>query len=52
MKHTKSTTHYYGICPATKVIFNIVVLMQKYFDLAISGNWSYNPTQFENNEVP
>ena len=31
---------------------NIVALMQKYFDQAISGNWSYNPTHFENNEVP
>ena len=27
-------------------------MMQKYFDQAISGNWSYNPLQFENNEVP
>jgi len=26
--------------------------MQKYFDQAISGNWSYNPLQYENNEVP
>ena len=26
--------------------------MQKYFDQAISGNWSYNPTQYEDNEVP
>ena len=26
--------------------------MQKFFDQAISGNWSYNPLQFENNEVP
>jgi len=26
--------------------------MQKFFDQAISGNWSYNPTQYENNEVP
>jgi ribonucleoside-diphosphate reductase alpha chain len=30
----------------------IVSVMQKYFDQAISGNWSYNPLQFENNEVP
>jgi len=30
----------------------IVAAMQKYFDQAISGNWSYNPTQFTNNEVP
>ena len=31
---------------------NIVSVMQKYFDQAISGNWSYNPLQYENNEVP
>ena len=31
---------------------NIVAAMQKYFDQAISGNWSYNPQQYENNEVP
>jgi len=31
---------------------NIVAMMQKYFDQAISGNWSYNPLKFENNEVP
>ena len=30
----------------------IVSVMQKYFDQAISGNWSYNPLQYENNEVP
>ena len=26
--------------------------MQKFFDQAISGNWSYNPEQFDDNEVP
>ena len=31
---------------------NVVAMMQKYFDQAISGNWSYNPLQFDNNEVP
>jgi len=31
---------------------NIVAVMQKFFDQAISGNWSYNPTHYENNEVP
>jgi ribonucleoside-diphosphate reductase alpha chain len=31
---------------------NVVALMQKFFDQAISGNWSYNPEHFENNEVP
>ena len=31
---------------------NIVAVMQKFFDQAISGNWSYNPEKYENNEVP
>tara|TARA_B100001113_G_scaffold346256_1_gene336936 strand:- start:1659 stop:2699 length:1041 start_codon:yes stop_codon:yes gene_type:complete len=31
---------------------NVVSVMQKFFDQAISGNWSYNPEQYENNEVP
>ena len=30
----------------------IVALMQKFFDQGISGNWSYNPENYENNEVP
>ena len=30
----------------------IVAAMQKFFDQAISANWSYNPLQYENNEVP
>ena len=38
--------------PSNEGYINIVAAMQKYFDLAISGNWSYNPTQFDNNEVP
>jgi ribonucleoside-diphosphate reductase alpha chain len=31
---------------------NVVAMMQKYFDQAISGNWSYNPLHYDNNEVP
>ena len=31
---------------------NIVAVMQKYFDQAISGNWSYNPEHYPDNEVP
>jgi len=31
---------------------NIVSVMQKYFDQAISGNWSYNPEHYEDNQVP
>ena len=30
----------------------IVAAMQKFFDQAISGNWSYNPENYDNNEVP
>jgi ribonucleoside-diphosphate reductase alpha chain len=38
--------------PSNEGYIKIVAMMQKYFDQAISGNWSYNPTHFENNEVP
>jgi len=38
--------------PSNEGYINIVAMMQKYFDQAISGNWSYNPTHFENNEIP
>ena len=31
---------------------NVVSVMQKFFDQAISGNWSYNPQHFEGSEVP
>ncbi len=31
---------------------HIVAVMQKFFDQAISGNWSYNPTHYPNNEIP
>jgi len=31
---------------------NIVAMMQKFFDQAISGNWSYNPENYPDNEVP
>jgi len=31
---------------------NIVSVMQKFFDQAISGNWSYNPEHFPDKEVP
>src|SRR5210317_1627624 len=30
---------------------NVVAVMQKYFDQAISGNWSYNPENYEDNQV-
>ena len=31
---------------------NVVAIMQKFFDQAISGNWSYNPENYPDNEVP
>ena len=38
--------------PSNEGYIKIVAVMQKFFDQAISGNWSYNPTQFPNNEIP
>ena len=31
---------------------NVVAVMQKFFDQAISGNWAYNPEHYPDNEVP
>ena len=30
----------------------VVAILQKFFDQAISGNWSYNPMNYEGGEVP
>ena len=38
--------------PSNEGYIKIVAVMQKFFDQAISGNWSYNPGNYENNEVP
>jgi ribonucleoside-diphosphate reductase alpha chain len=38
--------------PNNEGYIKIVAIMQKFFDQAISGNWSYNPENYENNEVP
>ena len=38
--------------PSNKGYINVVAVMQKFFDQAISGNWSYNPENYPNNEVP
>ena len=38
--------------PSNEGYIKIVAMMQKFFDQAISGNWSYNPTHFPDNEVP
>ena len=38
--------------PNNRGYINIVAVMQKFFDQAISGNWSYNPENYADNEVP
>ena len=32
--------------------FNIVAVIQKFFDQTISSNWNYNPENYPNNEIP
>jgi ribonucleoside-diphosphate reductase alpha chain len=51
----QSLKNYYTLLwdmPSNEGYINIVAVMQKFFDQAISGNWSYNPTQYPDNEVP
>jgi ribonucleoside-diphosphate reductase alpha chain len=38
--------------PDNSGYINVVAVMQKFFDQAISGNWSYNPENYPDNEVP
>jgi len=38
--------------PSNDGYIKIVAVMQKFFDQAISGNWSYNPKNYADNEVP
>jgi len=38
--------------PSNNGYINIVAMMQKFFDQAISGNWSYNPEHYPDGEVP
>jgi len=38
--------------PGNTGYINVVAVMQKFFDQAISGNWSYNPEHYPDNEVP
>jgi ribonucleoside-diphosphate reductase alpha chain len=38
--------------PSNTGYINVVAVMQKFFDQAISGNWSYNPENYADNEVP
>jgi len=38
--------------PNNRGYIHVVAVMQKFFDQAISGNWSYNPENYPGNEVP
>jgi len=38
--------------PSNEGYVKLVAVMQKFFDQAISGNWSYNPEHYPDNEVP
>ena len=38
--------------PNNNGYINVVAMMQKFFDQAISGNWSYNPEHYPDGEVP
>jgi ribonucleoside-diphosphate reductase alpha chain len=51
----QSLKNYYTLLwdmPDNTGYINIVAVMQKFFDQAISGNWSYNPEHYADNEVP
>jgi len=51
----QSLKNYYTLLwdmPSNEGYINIVAVMQKFFDQAISGNWSYNPKNYPNGEVP
>ena len=38
--------------PSNEGYIHVISVMQKYFDQAISGNWSYNPENYKDGEVP
>ena len=38
--------------PSNDGYIKVTAVIQKFFDQAISGNWSYNPENYPNNEVP
>ena len=51
-QHLKNNYTLLWDMPSNRGYINIVAVMQKFFDQAISGNWSYNPENYANNEVP
>ena len=50
--HLKSNYTLLWDMPNNEGYIKVVAVMQKFFDQAISGNWSYNPENYDNNEVP
>ena len=38
--------------PSNEGYIKVIAVMQKFFDQGISGNWSYNPENYPDNEVP
>ena len=38
--------------PSNDGYIKVTAVIQKFFDQAISGNWSYNPENYDGNEVP
>ena len=50
--HLKSAYTLLWDMPDNTGYINIVAVIQKFFDQGISGNWSYNPENYDNNEVP
>ncbi|AIX22940.1 ribonucleotide reductase subunit A [Synechococcus phage S-MbCM6] len=38
--------------PSNDGYIKVTAVMQKFFDQAISGNWSYNPENYTDNEIP
>ena len=51
-QHLKNNYTLLWDMPSNRGYINIVAVMQKFFDQAISGNWSYNPENYKDNEVP
>ena len=51
-QHLKNNYTLLWDMPSNEGYINIVAVMQKFFDQAISGNWSYNPENYPDNEVP
>ena len=50
--HLKSNYTLLWDMPSNEGYIKVIAVMQKFFDQGISGNWSYNPENYPDNEVP